>query len=118
MDAANSIRMFGGWIFADSDLAYFGNEVPQIGEHAAVAERTRMRIALNLNGVSLLSPLPSGLRKREEAECSRTPAATFTRLSGAPLISMMQSSNLGSSADTAVLWLLHRSRHGRIFGQG
>jgi hypothetical protein len=38
-------------------------------------------------------------------------------LCGAPLISMMQSSNLGSGVDTAVLWLVHGSGHWRIFGQ-
>jgi len=46
-----------------------------------------------------------------------TPAATFTRLSGAPLISMMQSSNLGNSLDASVFWLVHRPRHRRIFSQ-
>ena len=46
-----------------------------------------------------------------------TLAATFTRLSGAPLISMMQSSNLGNSLDAPVFWLVHRPRHRRIFAQ-
>jgi hypothetical protein len=85
VNAANSIRMFGGWILQIQTWPIFGNEASQIREHAGVAERTRMRIALNLNRVSLQSPLPSGLRKREEAECSRTSVATFTTLCGAPL---------------------------------
>jgi len=38
-------------------------------------------------------------------------------LSGAPLISMMQSSHLGNSLDAPVFWLVHRPRHRRIFGQ-
>jgi hypothetical protein len=47
-----------------------------------------------------------------------TLAATFTRLSGAPLISMMQkSSHLGNSLDAPVFWLVHRPWHRRIFGQ-
>jgi len=41
-----------------------------------------------------------------------TLAATFTRLSGAPLISMMQSSHLGDSLDAPVFWLVHRPSTG------
>jgi hypothetical protein len=78
-----------------------------MGDHAAIARRSRTRSTPGLNRVRL-PQIPVMLRKQRKGNVPDTAAATFTRLSGAPLISMMQSSHLGNSLDTPVLWLVHR----------
>ena len=40
------------------------------------------------------------------------------RLSSASFVSMVQAAHLRNGNDTTVLWLVHRSGHRRIFGQG
>jgi len=52
--------------FADSDGPHFRYETSQIGDHGAVARRTRMRSTPDLNRVRLLSQIPGMLRKQRK----------------------------------------------------
>ena len=66
--AANSIRVFGGWTLQIQmgPISVMSYEASQLGDHAAVAKRTRTRSAPDLNRVSLLSQFLGWLRKQRK----------------------------------------------------
>jgi len=117
VDTANSIRVFGGWTFCrfrDSfQVLGIANWRSRRGSKTHKGQKRP-----DLNRVSLLSQVSSMLRKQRKGNVPG-PRQRHSQgwLSGAPLISMMQSSHLGNSLDASIFWLVHRPRHRRIFGQ-